>query len=100
MPQDFLGTTNDDWMQVRTSDLRLLGCVPKAADGFEHIVGASTRAYPIGIVGMPCVLVEDTATFDPKDIPGFIPYAKAPTAKQLQAEAAIAPNDPDIAKAV
>jgi hypothetical protein len=99
----FLGTTADDFIQVRLQDTTLLGCVPSGtlAEGFNSITGKSGKVYPVFVAGMPCIVIEDGTTFDPADLPEFVKWAKAPSAKRLRADAApVSGNDEDIGRPV
>jgi hypothetical protein len=98
----FLGATNDDMIQVRDSQRRLLGAIPAdrvPADAYSYI-DAEGKAYPLRLAGLTCIEITEPVEFDPANFPGFVFYANGPTLGQLKAEAQlIRPDDPDIGKA-
>lgn len=84
MPISYLDTFNiDAFIQVRTDDGRLLGCVPRVDDGIESVLDSNGAPHPIWIVGTPAVVISDFSTFKLSDLPGFQRYTGAPSDAEL-----------------
>lgn len=71
-PTSFLRCVSDKFTQVRSSDGRLLGCVPLIGDGVEGLRGSDGSAFHAQI-GAAVMLVCDLRTQVPSALPGFTP---------------------------
>lgn len=71
-PNNFLRCVSDKFTQVRSTDGRLLGCVPLLPDGVEGLRGADGSSFHAQI-GAAVMLVCDLTAQLPSALPGFVP---------------------------
>jgi len=69
----FLRAVDDEFVQVRAEDGRLLGAIPKFGADVEQIHTQQGQQLNVGMVAVRAVVIPYNQSIDPYDIQGFIP---------------------------
>lgn len=75
--QEFLQATSDEYIQVRSEDGKLLGCMPTFGD-IQQVHTQRLQTLNVGMVAVRTVVVPYNQGINPYEIHGFIPIPSLP----------------------